>query len=176
MTSTLLRLFDAEMRRTDTVLHALPATHLDWSPHARSLTLGRLAMHVATLPGWMSAYTAGDGHDMGPGGPGPDAPATLEAVRDAFANAAARGRAALAACSDAQLAEPWVLRRHDTVVQTLTRAEAIATFALHHLAHHRGQLTVYLRLLDRPVPALYGDSADVMLQPDGIDPPTSSTA
>lgn len=165
MRSTLLSLFDAEVARTSAVLRAVPDTALDWTPDPRSFTLGRLAMHVATLPGWMSAFTTRDGYDMGPGGPGPPQPDTLDAVLTAFADASARGRLVLANCTDADLESPWVLRRHGAVVSTLTRAEAIATFGLHHLAHHRGQLTVYLRMLGCRVPPLYGDSADAPLLP-----------
>lgn len=175
MTSTLLALFDAEMNRTAAVLRVLPQASLGWTPHPKSYPLGRLAMHVATVPGWMRAYTTGDGYDMGPGGPGPATPASVTDVLDAFADASTRGRAALAACADQDLRLPWTLRRDGAVVTTMTRAEAITTFALQHLAHHRGQLTVYLRLLDLPVPPLYGDSADARLLPADA-PVTSSTA
>jgi uncharacterized damage-inducible protein DinB len=175
MTSTLLALFDAEMTRTAAVLRALPDDGLDWAPHPRSYPLGRLAMHVASLPGWMRAYTTRDDYDMGEGGPGPATPASVAEVLDAFAEAAMRGRAVLAACTDEQLRQPWTLRRDGAVVVGMTRGEAIATFALQHLAHHRGQLTVYLRMLDRPVPPLYGDSADARLL--STEPPaTASTA
>ena len=163
MTSTLLALFDAEMTRTAAVLRALPDEGLDWAPHPRSYPLGRLAMHVATLPGWMRAYTTRDEYDMGQGGPGPPTPTSVAEVIDAFADAATRGRTALAACTDEQLRQPWTLRRDGALIARMTRGEAIATFALQHLAHHRGQLTVYLRMLERPVPPLYGDSADARL-------------
>ena len=165
MKSTLLSLFDAEIARTGAVLRAVPDASLEWTPHPRSFTLGRLAMHVATLPGWMSAFTTRDGYDMGPGGPGPPRPDTLDAVLTAFADAAARGRHVLASCTDADLEAPWVLWRDGAVVSTVTRAEAIATFGLHHLVHHRGQLTVYLRLLGCRVPPIYGESADAPLLP-----------
>ncbi len=165
MRSTLLALFDAEVARTAPVLAAVPDASLAWTPDPRSFTVGRLAMHVATLPGWMSAFTTREGYDMAPGGPGPAQPDTLDVVLTAFAAATARGRHVLARCPDADLQAPWVLRRDGDVVSTLTRAEAIAIFGLHHLVHHRGQLTVYLRMLGRPVPPLYGDSADGQLLP-----------
>jgi uncharacterized damage-inducible protein DinB len=167
MTSMLLALFDAEVTRTAAVLRALPAASLGWAPHPRSYSLGRLAMHVATLPGWMRAYTTRDDYDMGAGGGGPASPESLAEVTDAFSDAATRGRTALAACTDEHMRQPWTLRRHGVVVATMSRGEAIATFALQHLAHHRGQLTVYLRLLECAVPALYGDSADAHLLPTG---------
>jgi uncharacterized damage-inducible protein DinB len=166
MTRDLLRtLFEAELDRTRPFLDAVPPDELAWAPAPRSYTLGRLAMHVATLPGWMPAYTTRDGHDMGAGGPGPATPSDVSAITDAFVAASARGRAALDACDDATLAQPWTLWRNGVVLARMTRAEAIATFALQHLAHHRGQLGVYLRLCGRPVPALYGDSADAQLGP-----------
>ncbi len=165
MTHLLRPLFEAELARTRPFLDAVPGDALAWAPDPRSYTLGRLAMHVATLPGWMPAYTTRDGYDMGAGGPGPAAPADVSVIADAFAAASARGRAALAACDDATLAMPWTLWRDGVVLARMTRGEAIATFALQHLAHHRGQLSVYLRLCGRPVPALYGDSADARLGP-----------
>lgn len=175
MTATLLALFDAEAARTVAVLQAIPDEALPWAPHARSFTLGRLAMHVATLPGWMAAYTTRDGYDMGQGGPGPAMPASVAEVLAACASATVRGREALAACDGETLARPWTLRRDGEVVATMTRAEAIATFALQHLAHHRGQLTVYLRLRDVAVPPLYGDSADAALRPTAQTPPPPPT-
>lgn len=172
MTSALLlALFDAEMARTAAVLAHVPDEALDWTPHPRSFTLGRLAMHVAMLPGWMAAFTGRDGYDMGVGGPGPPVPGRLAEIEDAFAQASTRGRAELAACDDARLAQPWTLSRDGATVEVLTRGSAIATFGLHHLVHHRGQLTIYLRLRDIAVPALYGDSADARFGPPATDPP-----
>jgi uncharacterized damage-inducible protein DinB len=177
MRSTLLSLFDAEVARTAAVLQVLPDESLHWTPDPRSFTLGRLAMHVATLPGWMNAFTTREGYDMGPGGPGPRQPDTLDAVLIAFADASARGRHVLEHCTAADLHAPWTLSRNGAAVSTLTRAEAIATFGLHHLVHHRGQLTVYLRLLGRPVPPIYGDSADAPLLPaTAMDRPPPSTS
>lgn len=171
MTATLLlRLFDAETARTRAVLEAVPGDALDWSPHPRAFTLGRLAMHVATLPGWMAAYTERDGYDMGRGGPGPAVPPDVAAILATHEAATTRGRAALASCPDEVLAQPWTLWRDGSVVQQFTRAEAVVTFALHHLVHHRGQLTVYLRLKHVPLPALYGDSADHPLLPPAGEP------
>lgn len=169
MKSLLLAQFDAEIRLTYLVLAAVPGDRLDWTPHIRSFPLGKLAMHVATIPGWIPAFTQGDGYDMGPGGPGPALPPDLTHVTAALAQAEARGRAALAACAESALLEPWTLRRHGTAVATMPRAEAVSRFGLRHLVHHRGQLTVYLRLLGAPVPGLYGDSADECLAPDGSD-------
>jgi uncharacterized damage-inducible protein DinB len=169
MKALLLAQFDAEMRLTRAVLDAVPADHLDWTPHDRAFPLGRLAMHVATIPGWMRAFTEGDGYDMGPSGPGPATPTDLAQVTAAFVQAEARGRAALDACPDSALLEPWILRRHGAVLSTMPRAEAVSRFGLRHLVHHRGQLTVYLRWLGVPVPALYGDSADAQLAPDEPD-------
>lgn len=175
MRSTLRTLFDAEMTRTSAVLHALPPDDLGWAPDARSFTIGRLAMHVATLPGWMSAFTTSDGYDMGRGGPGPVQPKSRDEVLEAFAGAVDKGRAALDACPAETLDAPWVLRRDGLVVSTLTRATAIATFGLHHLVHHRGQLTVYLRLRGQSVPPLYGDSADARLLPRAPTPSASTS-
>ena len=172
-TALLVSLFDAEVTRTATVLRAVPPASLTWAPDPRSFTLGRLAMHVASLPGWMPAFTSRDAYDMGVGGPGPPQPTSLEAILETLDIAGTRGRAALVSLDEAAWTTVWTLTRHGDLVASLTRAEAVMTLLLHHLVHHRGQLTVYLRLLGQPVPALYGDSADAALLPEA---PATSTS
>jgi uncharacterized damage-inducible protein DinB len=127
------------------------------------MTLGGLAGHLARIPGWIDAFLARGAYDLEAGGkPGaqPEPPATKDEMLALFDTSCARARAALSAASAEKLEEPWRLLRGDVVVSVLSREGAVRRFLIEHGIHHRGQLTVYLRLLDVPVPALYGASAD----------------
>jgi uncharacterized damage-inducible protein DinB len=152
--------FDREMGITRRVLCRVPADRLTWRPHDRSMTLGRLATHVAEIPGWVTPILESGSFDLAqiPAIPAEDTSVT--AVRARFEEAAARSRAALLASNDVRLAETWTLRKEGLVLLTVPRIVALRTEGLYHLTHHRGQLTVYLRLLDIPVPPSYGPTAD----------------
>jgi len=166
MTLFLLRQqFDAELPTTRQVLAAIADTALDWKPHEASFSLGRLAMHVATIPAWMPAFTRGASYDMGAGGSGPTMPASSAEILVAHDDAVRRAQATLHSLDETALAEPWTLLRDGLAVATMPRAEAVSRYVVRHLVHHRGQLTVYLRLCNVPVPAIYGDSADRRLLP-----------
>lgn len=153
--------FDHEMANTRRVLERVPGPRFGWRPHPRSWTLRELAVHVATLPMWAAVTLERDGFDLAQPDPEPrppvETPADLLALFDRHL---ARARAAIAAAGDAAFAEPWALRRGATVVFTMPRLATLRSFVLHHMIHHRAQLGVYLRLMDVPVPALYGPSAD----------------
>lgn len=169
MTLPLLRQqLDAELAITRQVLAAMEGTPLDWKPHDASFSIGRLAMHVATIPAWLPAFTRSQSYDMGAGGPGPATPASTAEILVAHDDAGRRAREMLEALDEHALGEPWTLCRDGLAIATMPRAEAISRYVVRHLVHHRGQLTVYLRLLDVPVPALYGDSADRRLLPPGF--------
>lgn len=170
MREALLAAFDAEMSLNRDTLEAVPETGLDWRPHPESFTLGRLAMHVASISGWVRAFATSETYDMGAGGPGPAVPASKAEILDTFASSVATSRELLRALDDDALAAPWTLLRHGDVIATMTRAEAISRYVIRHVVHHRGQLTVYLRLAGAPVPALYGDSADRRMLPPGLTP------
>jgi uncharacterized damage-inducible protein DinB len=159
---------DAELVITRDVLEAARHAPLTWKPHPSSFSLGRLAMHVATIPGWLPAFTRGATYDMGAGGPGPDVPATSDEIFARHAEAVARAHATLDAIDEAALTDEWTLLRDGMRVASMTRAEAISRYVVRHMVHHRGQLTVYLRLHDLAIPALYGDSADRRLLPPGM--------
>ena len=149
-----------EGRTTRRVLERVPEDRLDWRPHPKSMTLGQLALHVALLPGNIAKMVAGDGMDFAAI---PAQPAQAES-RDQLLAAHDGGIEAMTALlgglSDDAAAAPWRLTRGGREVFTLPRAGVVRTLAMNHLYHHRGQLTVYLRLLDVPVPAVYGRSAD----------------
>jgi uncharacterized damage-inducible protein DinB len=168
--SFLLEQFDAELLSTREVLLAVPASGLTWKPHPQSFSIGRLAMHVASIPGWVAAFAGHASYDMGIGGSGPAIPATHAEILDKFALSIARGRSALAGIDDADLGEPWTLLRDGDAIARMTRGEAISRYVVRHLVHHRAQLTVYLRLCGEPVPAIYGDSADRRLLPMRSEP------
>ena len=144
------------------VLEHAPEGKTDWKPHDKSMPLGYLADLVATMPSWVAMAIERDDLDINPVG-GPPRPqqtwtsaADLQRKHD---EAVAGARKALAATTDAHLATTWKLLAAGHVVMTAPRRVVIAdTFT--HLAHHRGQLTVYLRLNDRTVPSVYGPSAD----------------
>ncbi len=167
MVTFLLEQFEAELRLSLDMLRAVPADGLDWRPHADSFSLGRLAMHVASIPGWVPALATAPDYDMGAGGPGPTVPVSRDDILAKFDDAAARGLAALSALDEARLRESWSLLRQGELVATMSRGEAIARYVIRHLVHHRGQLSVYLRLRGVPLPPLYGDSADMRLLPIG---------
>lgn len=158
---TLLPEFDREMGVTRRLLDRLPDGRFDWKPHDRSMTLGRLAEHLAELPGWLTMTIRADGIEMTTGRPpGYVPPATRRAVLEMFDRNVADARAALAGSSDALLMAPWTLRHEGKEVFTMPKAAVVRNFVMNHLVHHRGQMSVYLRLNGVPVPSMYGPSAD----------------
>jgi len=158
--SVMLAEFDHEMAVTRRFLERCP-TVFDWTPHPRSFTLGDLATHLARLPHWGEWILSKESFDLvlnhTPQAPPPTA---LAGVLEMFDRNVNTVRAQLAASSDAELAAPWSLLRNGETVMTLPRLSAFKTFIVNHTIHHRGQLSVYLRLLDVPLPAMYGPSAD----------------
>jgi uncharacterized damage-inducible protein DinB len=162
MTELFQAQLDAEAKRTRRALERVPEGRGDWKPHEKSMPLGRLAMLVARMPSWTSLILKQDALDLNPpGGSNVDqrplrtAAELVQAMDEGVADA----RDALAHTSDEQLMTPWRLLVSGRTVSEDPRHVVLRdTFA--HLAHHRGQLTVYLRLNDIPVPAIYGPSAD----------------
>jgi uncharacterized damage-inducible protein DinB len=160
---TLLAEFDMEMANTRRTLERLPDDKFDWKPHAKSGTLGWMAGHLAQLPQWAAITMNQDSLDLAPaGGPPyvPPKPANRQEILQAFDKNTKEARAALAAASDADYDKPWTLLMGGKELFTHCRMEVLRRMVFNHLIHHRGQLTMYFRLLDVPVPALYGPSAD----------------
>lgn len=150
---------DDELAATRRLLERVPDEHLGWRPHARSMTLGALATHLATLPYWMHTTLAEDAFDLA-ATPRNEALGSRAAILERFDAHAAALRAQWRDTPEATLAAPWTLRQGERVLLTQPRAAVLRGMGLSHLIHHRGQLTVYLRLLDVPLPALYGPTAD----------------
>jgi len=152
-----LKEFDIEMASTRKLLERVPGDKGAWKPHQKSFSLGHLAQLVAWMPGWIATSLREPRIDLAnAGGYSLESTDTLVSMFDKNVRAA---RAALESVSGAALAEPWSLTRGDKVLMTLPRGEAVRQH-LSHLAHHRGQLTVYLRLVDVPLPPVYGPTAD----------------
>jgi len=163
LTEILLPEFDAEMAATRRVLERVPDAKGAWKPHPKSMSLGRLATLIAELPGWVVNVLTLDELDiMPPGGPPPkfealESRAKILALFDKNAKAA---RAALAKATDADFKKPWAFKVGGRTVDKSPKYTVYRRTVLNHLAHHRGQLTVYLRLNEAPVPAVYGPTAD----------------
>ncbi|MSO45922.1 MAG: damage-inducible protein DinB [Acidobacteria bacterium] len=148
-----------EAATTHRVLERVPADKLAWGPHAKSMSLGALALHVANIPGAIAKMSQSVVFDMTiPAAAA--AAASAEEVLKAHDEAIARATAIVGAYSDDQLMEKWTWRTGGKTLMTLPRVGLLRTVMLNHWYHHRGQLSVYLRLLDVPVPSIYGPSAD----------------
>lgn len=154
---SLLSEFDTEMATTRRVLERVPGDKGAWKPHEKSFPLGHLAQLVASMPGWVTSTLHSTDLDLA-SFQGYTLQSTKALLRD-FDRNVREARAALAAAKDADFGVPWSLRSGAQVFFTLPRA-AVVRQNLNHLVHHRGQLTVYLRLLDVPIPSIYGPSAD----------------
>jgi len=164
---TLIEMFqaqlDAEAKRTRGALERVPEGKDDWTPHPKSMPLGRLAMLVARMPTWFGLIVNQDALDLNPPGGGSNVDQrplkTAAELVKAHDEGVAQARAALRSLTEERLMKPWKLQVAGKTVSEEPRHVVIRdTFA--HLAHHRGQLTVYLRLNNAPVPAIYGPSAD----------------
>jgi len=155
--------FDQEMAGARKILERVPDDKLSWKPHAKSMTMGRLAQHISEIPGLAFKVLSEDSLDVAPPGAAPrQAPAPLSKAQmiEVFDKGVAAAREAIAKATDEQLRQPWSLLKGGQALFTLPRAALLRTMALNHMIHHRAQLGVYLRLNDIPLPGLYGPSAD----------------
>ena len=158
---SLLPEFDREMGLTRRLLERIPDGQFAWQPHQKSMTLGRLAEHLAELPMWAKVTIEDSGIDMGSARPeGYVPPSTRAAVLQMFDANVSAARAALNGRSDAELMAPWTLKAQGKELFTMPKATVLRGFVMNHLVHHRGQMSVYLRLRDIPIPSMYGPSAD----------------
>jgi len=160
LAQNLLSELDHEMTGTRKVLERVPMARYDWTPHPKSFSLGRLANHLAGLLRWGSGTMSAKEFDFAQGGYTPSDFRARETLLAGFDQNLAATRAAIAGAEDAAFLEPWTLRNGEQVIFTLPRVAVLRNMVLNHNVHHRAQMTVYLRLLDVPVPGLYGPSAD----------------
>jgi uncharacterized damage-inducible protein DinB len=161
LAQSLLPEIDEEMANTRKLLERVPEDKPEWGPHAKSMKLSRLAQHVAETPSWGARAIDQDSVDVGTFDPARVAHMTTRAaLLDTFDRNVAALRAALEKASDEALTQPWTLLFKGKAMFSLPRIAVIRKFGISHMIHHRAQLGVYLRLLDVPVPGLYGPSAD----------------
>lgn len=157
---TLLPTFDQEMKGTRVVLERVPEDNPDFKPHEKSMPMGRLAVHVARLPRLLITILNSPSLDLSSAKWPPLVFESRAKVLAEFEALSAEARQALADATDEQLGQPWRLSWGERVLADQPRLGMYHSMFLHHLIHHRAQLGVYLRLNDRPVPALYGPTAD----------------
>jgi uncharacterized damage-inducible protein DinB len=155
--------FDHEMTTTRSLLERVPFEHAAWKPHAKSTGLGDLASHIANLAGFGDMIVNAEFRDfIGPDGQ-PQRPMVYDNTTDllaAFDANVAKSRSAIQGLPDDKLGTPWTLRAGSQVIFTLPRAAVLRSMLMNHMIHHRGQLSVYLRLNDVPLPSIYGPTAD----------------
>lgn len=149
-----------ELNVTRRILERLPEEHMAWQPHSKSMTLGGLATHLINLLNWQIAILLQPEFDLSAVPVRREALQRREEVLEEFDANVAKLEKLLAESDEDALGQEWTLRNGDYIIQRQPRALALRTFGLSHMVHHRAQLGVYLRLLDIPVPGLYGPSAD----------------
>lgn len=152
-----LKEFDQEMATTRRLLERVPGDRATWKPHEKSFALGHLAQLVAWMPGWITRTLREPHIDLASGSRYSFEP--TETLLAEFDRNVREAREALAEVTGAALDEPWSLKQGEQVLLTSPRGETVRSH-LNHLIHHRGQLTVYVRLVDVPVPSIYGPTAD----------------
>jgi uncharacterized damage-inducible protein DinB len=152
--------FRQELATTRRVLERVPADKLSWKPHEKSMSLGSLAMHIASLPGGIAAITKADAFDVLNSKPSPATPASTDEIFSTLERSASGVEAVLQSTPEEAVFAPWRMVRGDKEIFSIPRFVAWRSLLLNHWYHHRGQLSVYLRLLDIHVPSIYGPSAD----------------
>lgn len=159
LNQALLPEFDLEMSNTRKSLERVPEDKLGWKPHNKSMTMGGLATHLATINHWTEAIIGQDSFDVGDAPPQPQVTSRKE-ILDAFDQNTASARKAIAGAGDETLMKSWSLLAKGNTIFTMPRISVLRNFIMNHTIHHRAQLGVYLRLNDIPVPSIYGPSAD----------------
>ena len=158
--SPMLNEFHRECATTRRVLDRVPADKLDWTPHAKSMTIGKLAHHIASVPGGISRIAQNDVHEIDPAAFAPPQPKDKQEILDAFETSSKTAQEFIEGLSESSATATWRLKANGKEILAIPRVELIRNIMFNHLYHHRGQLSVYLRLLEVPVPSIYGPSAD----------------
>ncbi len=151
---------DNEAKVTRQCIERVPADKFDWKPHEKSMTMGRLASHCGEMFGWTKETLKSDVLDFAGMDFTPFEPKSSEELLAFFDDHVAKAKAILSETSDETFMTDWTMRNGDQVYFTMPKVAVMRTFVMNHIIHHRGQLTVYLRLNDIPVPSIYGPSAD----------------
>lgn len=160
---SLLPEFDQEMATTRKTLERVPEDKTAWKPHESSMPMGRLAGHIAEMAGFAASTFKGDSFDFAPPGAAPVQPTVMTSRKqllDVFDKNAAEARAAISKASDEELMKTWTLLNGGKTFFAMPRITVLRSMILNHIIHHRGQLSVYLRMNQVPVPSIYGPSGD----------------
>jgi uncharacterized damage-inducible protein DinB len=160
ITASVAAEFRDEAKTTRRVLERVPAGKLTWKPHDKSLSAGQLALHIATVPGRFGPLLQKAEHEVDPNGFQFPEPKSTEEILAVFDQSVSEAGAFLAGLTDEQARANWTLKARGQTLFTKSKLDIIRMIMLSHVYHHRGQLSVYLRLLDVPVPSIYGPSAD----------------
>jgi uncharacterized damage-inducible protein DinB len=158
--SPMLNEFQRECATTRRVLDRVPADKLDWTPHVKSMTIGKLANHIASVPGGISRIAQNDVHEIDPAAFAPPQPKDKKEILDAFEASSKTAQEFIEGLTESAATATWRLTANGKEVVAMPSVELIRNIMFNHLYHHRGQLSVYLRLLEVPVPSIYGPSAD----------------
>jgi uncharacterized damage-inducible protein DinB len=149
-----------EATTTKTILERIPAEKFDYKPHEKSMTMIRLAAHVAEMVDWVNETCIKDELDFATTDYKPFEPKTTAELVEFHDKLVVKATEALKNTSDEDMQKTWTLKNGETVYMAMTKIATIRTMCFNHIWHHRGQLSVYLRLNDIPVPSIYGPSAD----------------
>jgi uncharacterized damage-inducible protein DinB len=158
LVDSILMEIDQEAQTTKRVLDRIPEDKLAWKPHPKAFSLGQLALHIASVPGTVAAAAVPDSMEA-PNFSQPE-PKSRQEVLDTFSKGLESAKDALKKMDDARLMSMWSLTKNGKVLMSVRRIGFIRSILMNHNYHHRGQLSVYLRMLDVPVPSIYGPSAD----------------
>ncbi len=150
---------DQETATTRRVLERVPDDKLEWKPHPKSMSLGQLALHVAQIPGAIAGFVTGPTLEV-PGTFAQQSARSTSEILSALDLSVARAKEVLSGIDDATATSTWTLTRGGKTLLSIPRIGVVRAIMLNHWYHHRGQLSVYLRQLDVPVPSIYGPSAD----------------
>lgn len=151
---------EMEAASTMRLLERVPLNKASWKPHEKSMSLGRLATHIAEIPGWNSVTLDQDELDFATMDYKPTVAASTEELLGILNENVQKAMASLKNAPDARFMENWTMRMGDIIYLTLPKIAVLRSFSYNHWYHHRGQLGVYLRLLDVPLPGIYGPTAD----------------